>query len=145
MGARPPVPEVTLCLDTNFVQALLQTQHVHHGRSIDVLVQHADAPIRICPLVFSEALCIPEMTLSSLNLFLEDFGIEVDWLIPEEVWVEAGLARATHLRYRADPNSRKRLIADFVIGAHALVRGFKLCTFDPKGFRTAFPNLALIL
>ena len=136
--------EVTLCLDTNFVQALLQTQHIHHGRSIDVLVQHADAPICICPLVFSEALCIPEMTLSTLNLFLEDFGIEVDWLIPEQVWIEAGVARATHLQYRADLNSPKRLIADFVIGAHALVRGFRLCTFDPKGFRTAFSNLELI-
>ena len=136
--------EVTLCCDTNFLQALLQTDHVHHGRSIDVLVQHADVSISICPMVFSEALCIPEMTLPALHLFLEDFGIEVDWLIPEQVWIEAGLARATHLRYRADPNSPKRLIADFVIGAHALVRGFGLCTFDPKGFRTAFPKLALI-
>ncbi len=144
MGARPPVPEITLCLDTNFVQALLQTQHVHHGHSINILVQYADAPISICPLVFSEALCIPEMTLPALHLFLEDFGIEVDWLIPEQVWIEAGLARAMHLRYRADSNSPKRLIADFVIGAHALVRGFGLCTFDPKGFRTAFPKLALI-
>ncbi len=144
MGARSFVPEVTLCCDTNFLQALLQTDHVHHGRSVDVLVLHANAPIRICPLVFSEALCIPEITLSALNIFLEDFGIEVDWLLPEQVWIEAGLARATHLKYRADPNSHKRLIADFVIGAHAFIQGFTLLTFDPKGFRTAFPELVLI-
>lgn len=96
------MPEVTLYCGTNFLQALMQTDHVHHGRSIDVLVQHANASISICPMVFSETLCIPEMTLPALNLFLEDFGIEVDWLIPEQVWIEAGLARATHLRYRAN-------------------------------------------
>ncbi len=136
--------EVTLALDTNFLQALLQSNHVHHGQAVDILVKYADVPIFICPMVFSEALCIPEITLPNLELYLKDFGIEIDWFFPEQVWKEAGLARAIHLQFRANLTTPKRVIADFLIGAHAQVRNFRLCTFDPKGFRTAFPNVVLI-
>jgi predicted nucleic acid-binding protein len=65
--------EFTLALDTNFLQALFQSNHVHHGKSVDVLVQYADAPVVICPMVFSEALCIPSMTLAQLELYLGTF------------------------------------------------------------------------
>ncbi len=136
--------EFTLALDTNFLQALFDSDHMHHAQAIDILVMYADTQIFVCPMVFSEALCIPQMTLTELDVGLEDFGIEVDWLMPEQVWKEAGLARAIFFQHRAVSTSPKRMIADFVIGAHALVRDYTLCTFDPKGFRSAFPNLKLL-
>ncbi len=134
--------EVVLALDTNFLQAILDSARIHHGNAIDVLVQYANAKLVICGMVFSEALCMPDISLSELELSLNDFAIEVEWYLSEQVWKEAGLARATQLRHR-NPNSSKRVIADFIIGAHANTQKYWLCTFDSKGFRMAFPSLVL--
>lgn len=135
---------VTLAFDTNFLQAFFQSNHLHHGQAIDLMVQHADSPIVLCPMVFSEALCIPDMTLAELQLICSDFGIAVDWQMPPEVWYQAGLARARRLKFQVMPTEPKRIIADFLIGSHALVRDYHLCTFNPKDFRTSLPNLRLL-
>jgi predicted nucleic acid-binding protein len=132
-----------LTLDTNFVQALLDSDHVHYGQAIDVLVNHADAKLTICPIVYCEALCIPNITSPELQVFLDDFGIEVDWKIPQQVWFEAGLARAAHLKFRSQ-GTNKRFIADFLIGAYANFYNVSLCTFDPRGFRATFPQVLLL-
>ena len=39
---------------------------------------------------------------------------------------------------------RERVLPDFLIGAHAAIRGHALLTRDPKGYRTYFPSVELI-
>lgn len=38
----------------------------------------------------------------------------------------------------------RRILADFLIGAHALTNGYALLTLDKSGFRSAFPALKLL-
>lgn len=61
--------------------------------------------------------------------------------IPEQA---AALAGWAHREYRRRGGSRERTLPDFLIGAHAAVRGYMVLTRDPSGFRTYFPSLPII-
>ncbi len=58
---------------------------------------------------------------------------------------EAGFAAAQAFRiYRAGGGKRERVLPDFLIGAHAAIRGYRLLTRDPAGYRAYFPGLAIV-
>lgn len=46
--------------------------------------------------------------------------------------------------YRRRGGARTAILSDFLIGAHALVRGYRLITRDARIYRSYFPRLALI-
>src|SRR5208283_2496874 len=45
-------------------------------------------------------------------------------------------------RKRRDPSSR-RILADFLIGAHAHTRSYRLLTLDERLYKAAFPTLTI--
>ena len=53
---------------------------------------------------------------------------------------EAYSAYATHRR-EDRAGHPKRLLVDFVVGAHALLKADRLLTLDPKRYRSAYPEL----
>lgn len=53
----------------------------------------------------------------------------------------AFIAGKRHTLYRQQGGSRVRTLPDFLIGAHALVRGYCLLTRDAARYRTYFPEL----
>jgi predicted nucleic acid-binding protein len=59
-------------------------------------------------------------------------------------WNAAFLAGETHARYRRAGGSRERTLPDFLIGAHAVVLGYRVLTRDPKRYRAYFPDLEII-
>jgi predicted nucleic acid-binding protein len=59
-------------------------------------------------------------------------------------WEAAFLAGKAFLRYRRAGGRQRSPLADFYIGAHAVVRGFHLLTRDARRYRTYFPTLTLI-
>ncbi len=61
--------------------------------------------------------------------------------IPREA---AFLAARAHAGYRERGGQRRRVLADFLIGAHALVERMPLLTRDSRRYRQAFPGLELI-
>jgi predicted nucleic acid-binding protein len=61
--------------------------------------------------------------------------------IPWEAAYEAGRA---HRDYRRQGGARDRTLPDFLIGAHAWVKGYRLLTRDPRRFRRYFPDLDLV-
>ncbi len=54
------------------------------------------------------------------------------------------LAGHAHRRYRRSGGSRERVLADFFIGAHAMVLGCGIITRDPRRYRTYFPRVPLV-
>ena len=63
----------------------------------------------------------------------------------EELPYEAGfLAGRCFLRYRRAGGRKRSALADFYIGAHAAVAGYRLLTRDATRYRTYFPKLVLI-
>jgi predicted nucleic acid-binding protein len=76
---------------------------------------------------------------------------EVEYLLPEDdfrrenlPWTAAFAAGAAFRKYRQTGGGRERVLPDFLIGAHAVVRGYSILTRDPKGYRSYFPTVELI-
>jgi predicted nucleic acid-binding protein len=95
--------------------------------------------------VFAELMAAPGRTESFVSAFLEETGIAIDWDLGEGVWRSAGRAfqgYAERRRKQRDSGSR-RLLADFLIGAHAQTRGYRLLTLDERLYKVAFPTLTI--
>lgn len=76
---------------------------------------------------------------------------EVDDLLPEQEFRREGLpwmaAFAAGTAFRIDRKcggGRDRVLPDFLIGAHAAIRGYAILTRDSKGYRRYFPGVPLI-
>jgi predicted nucleic acid-binding protein len=59
-------------------------------------------------------------------------------------WDAARLAGIAHVAYRKSGGGKDRVLPDFLIGAHAMVRGHRLLTRDASRYRSYFPKLAII-
>jgi len=96
--------------------------------------------------VFAELLAYPKLKLDFLDQFLADEEIEIDFDLSEEIWREAGLrfARYSVRRRLSKGGLARRLLADFMIGAHALLRADRLLTFDARRYARDFPELNIV-
>lgn len=95
--------------------------------------------------VFAELLAAPSRTEAFLDSFCRETGIAVDWNLTEAVWRLAGRAFEQYVarRRRQRDLGARRILADFLIGAHAMQNGFRLLTLDDRLYRAAFPRLAI--
>jgi predicted nucleic acid-binding protein len=96
--------------------------------------------------VFAELLAFPRRTEGFLDQFLKDTEMVVDWTTNESVWRAAGKAfqKYANRRRRQRDDSPRRILADFLIGAHALENGYGLLTLDDGIYRAAFPELQIV-
>jgi predicted nucleic acid-binding protein len=133
-------------IDTNILSAILSNESAAVSIAQQLSVARGEGALLLAPAVYSELLAHPNGSESLLNHFLEDTGIVVDFLLSEEVWVEAGrrFARYARRRHRSGHGQPKRLLADFVIGAHALFQADQLITLDSARFKQDFPELKLL-
>ncbi len=90
----------------------------------------------ICPVVYAELAASREW--EALKRFLELVGVEVAWEMPEEVWERAGTAMGEYARRRRGGALPRRVLADFLIGAHAEHHGLAVATFDRTVYEAAF-------
>jgi predicted nucleic acid-binding protein len=103
--------------------------------------------ILISGVVYAELLAYPNATESFVEKFCEQTGISIDFRFQDAVWVEAGRRFASYASRRRKANGAgpKRLLADFLVGAHALFMADRLMTLDGSRYRQDFPDLPLIL
>ena len=99
----------------------------------------------ICGPVYAELLAHPKVKASFVDEFLAAGRIAVDCTLDAGVWREAGLAFARYAaRRRLTPRGEpKRLLVDYVIGAHASLRADRLLTFDKPRYVKDFPKLKI--
>jgi predicted nucleic acid-binding protein len=95
--------------------------------------------------VFAELLAAPGRSETFVGSFFEETGITVDWELPEQIWRSAGRAFQAYAARRRRQRDRgaRRILVDFLIGAHALMNGCRLLTLDDRLYRTAFPKLSI--
>jgi predicted nucleic acid-binding protein len=96
--------------------------------------------------VFAELVACPGRNEIFLDSFLRDTGITVDWELGESVWREAGRAFQAYAARRRKQGgiSPRRILADFLIGAHALGKDCELLTLDDYLYGVAFPRLKIV-
>jgi predicted nucleic acid-binding protein len=137
---------MTTALDTNVVVAFWGPEP-----SLSIAVQTAlesafsHGNLTVAAPAFAELVAGPGRTEDFVNGFFEDTGIAIDWELSEEVWRSAARAfrgYAERRRKHRDLGTR-RILADFLIGAHAAVSGYTLLTLDERLYRAAFPTLKL--
>jgi predicted nucleic acid-binding protein len=71
---------------------------------------------------------------------VEAFGLSYE-IIPVEA---AYLAGRAHLSYRERGGNKPRILPDFLIGAHASARGYRILTRDAARYRSYFPSVEII-
>lgn len=137
---------VTTAVDTNVVVALWDkdpTLSLAAQTALEAAFNRGG--LVVSAPVFAELMTAPGRTENFVSSFLEETGIAVDWDLGEGVWRSA--ARAFHdyaerRRKQHNPDSR-RILADFLIGAHAQTRGYRLLTLDERLYKAAFPTLTI--
>jgi hypothetical protein len=80
-----------------------------------------------------------------VSSFLSENRIAIDWNLEEPIWRSAGRAFQAYAerRRREGDHGPRRFLADFLIGAHADVRGYRLLSLDERLYRAAFPKLKM--
>lgn len=135
---------MTTAIDTNAIIALWDNDRALSAAAESVLdgAFHRGALVVAAP-VFSELIAAPGRTEAFVSSFLEKTGIRVDWELGEAVWRSAGRAFQAYAerRRRQRDTGPRRILADFLIGAHAALNGFRLLTLDDRLYRAAFPKL----
>jgi predicted nucleic acid-binding protein len=138
---------MTTAIDTNVFVALWDSDEPINPAArpaLDLALRRGD--IVIAAPVYSELLAFPSRTETFLDNFFKETGIFVDWNLSEAVWRTAGLAyQAYAVRRRKHRDSGpRRILADFLIGAHALRNDLPLLTLDDRIYRAAFPRLTVM-
>ena len=137
---------MTVALDTNVIVALWDAADALHPVARKALdeVSGREA-LAMCGVVYAELIGAPGRTEAFVDRFCEEAGIAVEWELRERIWRKAGVAFQEYARRRKKQSGAapRRLLADFLIGAHALENGYKLLTLDGGMYRRAFPGLRL--
>ena len=131
-------------MDTNIFSLLWE------GRERAQLVQSLLLEARragslvISGVTYAEMLANPAMQPEAVRKFLEDAEIEIDFSMASAVWEEAGLEfrRYAERRRRSGGGEARGVYADFIVGAHAMVRADRLFTLDKGRYERDFPELA---
>ena len=127
-------------VDTNILLDLARPNLDFVDNAVGLLEQGTlEGGLIVCPIVHAE-LAAQFPTIESLTHFLAKLQISPDPLSKETTW-EAGQG---WLRYRKAGGKRKRIISDFLIGAHAKNQAGQLLTRDRGFYRTYFPQLRII-
>lgn len=132
-------------LDSNILSALWSNEpHAERiARRLGVAKQQG--AVLVSPVAYVELFAYPRATEEFIQRFLLDNGVKVDFHLAAPTWAEAGrrFASYAHRRRKAGGGEPRRLAADFVVGAHALLQAERLMTLDVGRFRRDFPELIL--
>ena len=134
-------------IDTNVIVALWDGEDTLHRPARAALDKaFNEGTLVISGAAYAELMAAPGRTDTFVDRFCEEAGIAVDWEIGEKVWRAAGMAFQgyTARRRKQRGTEARRILADFVIGAHALVNGYKLLTLDAGIYQASFPRLGIV-
>jgi predicted nucleic acid-binding protein len=124
-------------IDANILLDILMPDEKFFELSVKALEDAATSgALVVCDLVYAE-LCTHFASQRECDAFLGDNEIRVEPLSREAHF----LASRTWRTYRMQGGRRTRILADFLIGAHAQVQATRLLSRDRGFYRKLFPSL----
>ena len=127
-------------IDTNVLLDFFTADPQFGPTSTQLLQDAASAGcLVVCDIVFAE-ISSSFASSQAASTALNQLGIHFDALGEKA----AHLAGHTFHQYRKTGGPRTRVIADFLIGAHALIQSERLLTRDRGYYRTYFPSLTIL-
>lgn len=139
VGERRSGTTATL-VDSNVLLDLFTEDPRWSGWSGDALAAARDDGLLVVnPIVYAE------VSVRFTRVEELDEALPAADFLREELPYPAGfLAGKAYARYRGRGGAKRSPIADFYIGAHAAVCGYRLLTRDSARYRAYFPKLGLI-
>jgi len=136
---------LTSAVDTNVISAIWANQSAELAEGV-LNEARLRGSLIICGIVYAELLAHPHISPRDAERFLLDSEIKIEASHDQDLWREAGLCYRNYSerRRRAKHKSSRRPVADFVIGAHALLRADCLLTFNAADYRRDFPRLKIL-
>ncbi|AHE52749.1 type II toxin-antitoxin system VapC family toxin [Sphingomonas sanxanigenens] len=129
-----------IMVDTNVVIDLLQHDPRWHRWSFEaVAAAQLEGEVAVSAIVMGELAPVAN-DVAGLTAMLDRLGLSVHDLAAPA----AHRAGQAHHAYRKAGGKRDKILADFLIGAHAVDQADALITRDPRHYRSYFPALALI-
>lgn len=139
---------MVIAIDTNVLSAVLTGTKEDAARAEQALGSASrEARLLVSAPVFAELTAIPGADEAYIETFLNDIRVDVAWTMTEATWRSAATAYRYYAQRRRQSAVRegpRRILADFLIGAHAMEAGGQLLTFDAGHYRSAFPELTLL-
>lgn len=127
-------------IDTNVLLDILVPNEAFYEASLRAIESAAsEGSLVVCDLVYAE-ICIHFNTQDECDRFFQANEIRIEPLSAESHFLASRVWRA----YRKQGGQRARMLADFLIGAHARVQASRLLSRDRGFYRKLFPQLALI-
>jgi hypothetical protein len=126
--------------DSSVVLDILLDDPLHCDRSLALLEKYlGKGSVVICPVAYAEsAACL--LPPSRFADIAREMGIVYDSFDPEVCILAAQMWRD----YRIQGGPKQRLLADFLIGAHAHLRADLLLSRDRGFFRAYFQGLEVV-
>jgi len=127
-------------VDSNVLLDIVTDEQAWADWSQDQLERAAlDGPLIVNDVIYAEV-SARYATIEAVDAMLHDLNIEMA-PIPRAALFLAGKA---FLQYRAAGGLRTGVLADFFIGAHAVVEQLPLLTRDARRYQSCFPTIRLI-
>jgi predicted nucleic acid-binding protein len=138
---------MTSSIDSNVFVALWDVRSEVHLPARHGLDRAQKAGSLVIPgCVYAELLAGPGRSVAVLDDFFADTDIAIEWQMSERIWKKAGEAFHAYAarRRRSHSPASRRILAEFLIGAHAESNGYSLLTQDQRLYKAAFPGLRVV-
>jgi predicted nucleic acid-binding protein len=133
-------------LDTNILSLIWSGDSSAAAIANQLSNLHAEGALVISAPVFVELSAIPGLDVRLVRKALAEMSIAIDFELGEDVWQLAATSFAAYAirRRRSGGDSPKRLLADFLIASHALLKADRFMTRDASRYALDFPKLRLV-
>ena len=127
-------------VDTNILlDVFLPDKHFSQGSAKLLKIAYDEGAVVICDIVYAELVpqfpnrTVLDKTLGTLNISFSHLDTDIAYIAGER-WS----------LYKKSGGKRTRIITDFLIGAHAMIKAERFITRDRGFYKSYFPDLNIL-